>query len=133
MIAFLRNLVFEDFWLKLFSLTLAVLIWLTVTFASQKEARTESRVFLNLPVTILAAAEDVHNFKISPREVEITVRGDARTLQSLQSKDIQAVVDLTGVPAAHDLRKRIDVSVPAGVTYLRVVPEEVQVIFPPER
>ena len=36
MIAFLRNLFFEDFWLKLFSLALAVLIWLTVTFASQK-------------------------------------------------------------------------------------------------
>jgi YbbR domain-containing protein len=133
MIAFLRHLLFEDFWLKLFSLVLAVLIWLTVTFASQKEVGTESRVFSNLPVTILAASEDVHNFKVSPREVEITVRGDAKTLQSLQSKDIQAVVDLTGVAAARDLRKRIEVSVPAGVTYLRAAPEEVQVIFPPER
>jgi YbbR domain-containing protein len=133
MIAFLRNLLFEDIWLKLFSLVLAVLIWLTVTFASQKEIGTEKRVFSNLPVTILASAEDVHNFKVSPREVEITVRGDPKTLQSLQSKDIQAVVDLTGVAVARDLRKRIEVSVPAGVTYLRVAPEEVQVIFPPDR
>ena len=30
MIAFLRNLFFKDFWLKLFSLALAVLIWFTV-------------------------------------------------------------------------------------------------------
>ena len=133
MIAFLRNLVFEDFWLKLFSLVLAVLIWLTVTFASKKEAGTENRVFSNLPVAILASAEDVHNFKISPREVEIMVRGDPATLQSLQSKDIRAVVDLTGVTVARDLRKRIQVSVPAGVTYLRVAPEEVEVIFPPNR
>ena len=133
MIAFLRNLVFEDFWLKLFSLTLAVLIWLTVTFASKKEVGTESRVFLNLPVTILAAAEDVHNFKVSPHEVEITVRGEAKTLQSLQSKDVRAIVDLTGVAAARVLHKRIEVSVPAGVTCLRVVPEAVQVIFPPDR
>ncbi len=40
MIEFLRNLILEDFWLKLFSLALAVLIWLTVTFASQKEVGT---------------------------------------------------------------------------------------------
>jgi YbbR domain-containing protein len=133
MIAFLRNLLFEDIWLKLFSLVLAVLIWLTVTFASQKEIGTEKRVFSNLPVTILASVEDVHNFKVSPREVEITVRGDPKTLQSLQSKDIRAVVDLSGVAAARDLRKRIEVSVPASVTYLRVAPEEVQVIFPPDR
>jgi YbbR domain-containing protein len=133
MIEFLRNLVFEDFWLKLFSLVLAVLTWLTVTFASNKEIGTESRVFSNLPVTILASAEDVHNFKVSPHEVEIIVRADPKTLQSLQSKDVRAIVDLTGVAAARDLHKRIEVSVPAGVTYLRVAPEAVQVIFPPDR
>jgi YbbR domain-containing protein len=133
MIEFLRNLVFEDFWLKLFSLVLAVLTWLTVTFASNKEIGTESRVFSNLPVTILASAEDVHNFKVSPHEVEIMVRADPKTLQSLQSKDVRAIVDLTGVAAARVLHKRIEVSVPAGVTCLRVVPEAVQVIFPPDR
>jgi YbbR domain-containing protein len=133
MIAFLRHLVFEDFWLKLFSLALAVLIWLTVTFVSQKEVGTESRVFSNLPVIVLASAEDVHNFKINPHQVEVTVQGDPRTMQSLDSKDIRAAVDLTGVTTARDLRKPIQVSVPAGVTYTRVVPEEVQVIFPPER
>ena len=133
MIAFLRNLLFEDFWLKLFSLVLALLVWLTVTFVSQKEVGTESRVFSNLPVTILASGEDLHNFRVSPREVEITVRGDPKTLQSLQSKDIQAAVDLTGVGTARDLRKRVQVSVPAGITYLRVAPEEVQVIYPPDR
>jgi YbbR domain-containing protein len=133
MIAFLRNLVFEDLWLKLFSLVLAILIWLTVTFASKKEIGTENRVFSNLPVAVLASAEDVHNFKVSPHDVEITVRGDPTTLQSLQSKDIRALVDLTGVTVARDLRKRIQVSVPAGVICMRVVPEEVQVIFPPDR
>jgi YbbR domain-containing protein len=133
MIQFLRNLVFEDFWLKLFSLVLAVLTWLTVTFASNKEIGTESRVFSNLPVTILASAENVHNFKVSPHEVEIMVRADPKTLQSLQSKDVRAIVDLTGVAAARVLHKRIEVSVPAGVTCLRVAPEAVQVIFPPDR
>jgi hypothetical protein len=133
MIAFLRHLFLEDFWWKLFSLVLAVLVWLIVTFASHKEAPSEPRVFANLPIRVLSAAEDVRHFKVNPNEVEITVQGDAKTLQNLQGKDIRAMVDLTGVAVAEDLRKPIEVSVPARVTCLRVVPEEVKVIFPPDR
>ena len=133
MIAFLRNLVLEDIWLKLFSLALAVLIWVTVTFASQKEAGTTPRVFFNLPVTVVSSTEDVRDFKVSPNEVIVTVQGDANTVQNLQSKDIRAIVDLSGVAVARDLRKRVEAAVPAGVTCMRIVPEEVQVIFPPDR
>ena len=134
MITLLRQLVLEDFWLKLFSLALAVLIWVTVTFVSQKDAGIEQRVLSKkLPVTILASAEDVHNFRVSPSEVAVTVQGNPRTLQNLQINDIRAIVDLTGVGAARDLRKRIEVSVPAGISQVRVTPEEVQVIFPPDR
>ena len=133
MIAFLRKLVLENFWWKLFSLALAVLIWLTVTFASQKEGRPVQRVFSHLPVLALSATEDVHNFRLSPAEVEVTVQGDARTLQNLQDKDVRPMVDLTGVGVARELRKRIEVSVPVGVAHTRVAPEEVQVIFPPDR
>jgi YbbR domain-containing protein len=123
-------LVLEDGWLKLFSLVLAVLIWLTVTFVSKKDVWTDTRVFQNLPVVILASAEDVHNFTVSPAAVEVTVQGDPKTIQYLESKDIRAIVDLTEVRATRDLRKRIEVSVPAGVTHMRVEPNEVQVLFP---
>lgn len=133
MIAFLRNLLLEDFWLKFFSLALAALIWFTVTFVSQKEVRTDKRVFFSLPVTVLSTAEDVRNFRVSPGVVQVTVQGDGGILQNLQSKDIRVMVDLTGVMAARELRKRVEVSAPAGVTFLRVTPEEVQVIFPPDR
>ena len=37
MILFLRDLAFKDFWLKLFSLALAVLIWATVKINIRKE------------------------------------------------------------------------------------------------
>jgi hypothetical protein len=131
MITFLRNLVFEDFWLKLFSLALAVLTWLTVTFVSPKG--TEQRAFLNLPVVILASAEDMHNFKVNPTEVNVTLQGDPKTMAALQRKEIRAIVDLTGIGAARDLRVRVEISVPAGVTHMHVAPEDVQVIFPPDR
>lgn len=133
MITFLRNLICEDFWLKLFSLALAILIWFTVTFVSPRETRPETRVFSNLPVTILASAEDVHNFKVSPAEVEVTVQGDSRTLQKLQGKQIRAIVDLTDIGAARDVRKQIEVAVPASVSCMHVSPDEVEVLFPPDR
>ncbi len=133
MINLLRKLVLENFWWKLFSLALAVLIWLTVTFASQKEGKPVQRLFSHLPVLVLSATEDVHNFRLSPAEVEVTVQGDPRTLQNLQDKDVRPFVDLTGVGVARDLRERVEVSVPAGVTHTHVAPEEVQVIFPPDR
>ena len=133
MIRFLRHLVLDDFLLKLFSLALAVVVWLIVTFASQKGAGTTPRVFYDLPVTVLSSAEDVRNFKFSPNQVIVTVQGDAKAVQNLQSQDIRATVDLTGVAAARDLHKRIEVSVPAGVACMRVAPEEVQVVFPPDR
>ncbi len=37
----MHDLIFKDFWLKLFSLVLAILIWLTVSYAIQKEARPQ--------------------------------------------------------------------------------------------
>jgi YbbR domain-containing protein len=140
MIAFLRNLVFEDFWLKLFSFVLAVLTWFTVnSMANQKESigmgalslvPPERRVLSHLPVLILSSAEDVRSFHVSPKEVDVTVQGDPGVLKDLQTKDVRVSVDLTGVQAAQDLRKRIEVATPAGVTHVRVEPAEVQVIYP---
>ena len=111
-----------------------MILWVTVTFASLKDPGIDLRVVpRKLPVTILASTEDSHNFRVSPSEVVVTVQGNPKTLQNLQTNDIRALVDLTGVGAARDLRKHIEVSVPAGVTLMRVVPDEVQVIFPPDR
>ena len=138
MILFLRNLVFHDFWLKLFSLVLAVLIWLTVTVSIKKEVSPVSslvftpaeRMFYNLPITMISSAADVRDFKVEPREVELAVRGDAKTLQSLQSRDIRVFVDLSTFDPKTDKARRVEVATPAGVSHLRVNPEEVQVIVP---
>jgi YbbR domain-containing protein len=140
MIPSLRHLVLQDFWLKLFSLALAVLIWFTVNFTTKNDVSPgaslslsprEQRVFPKLPVLVVCTAEDVRNFRVAPKEVQVTVEGDVKALQRLQEKEIRVLVDLTGIGAAHDLRKRIEVSAPAGVTHVRVDPEEVQIIFPP--
>jgi len=138
MITFLRDLIFRDFWLKLFSLALAVLIWLTVSFAIQKEGSPVSalglaiqeRTFANVPILVVSAGQDVRHMRVRPSEVEVTVQGDPKIVRGLQASDIRVIVDLTGIETAQGLRKRIEVSTLAGVSSVRVAPEDVQVIFP---
>lgn len=138
MIEFLRGLIFHDFMLKLFSLALAVLIWFTVTEVQKESSplprltmNADVRTFSGLPVLVVCSAEDLRNFKIAPGEVELIVQGDTRILNKLNNKDFRVTVDLTGIEAASGpLRKRVDVSAPAGVTHARAEPEEVQVRIP---
>jgi YbbR domain-containing protein len=137
MIAFLRHLIFDDFLLKVFSVALALLIWLTVSFAIRKQGSPTppltvlyKHTFVRLPVVVMSSAADVRSFSVKPKEVEVTVEGEARLLKDLRAEDIRVRVDLTGVEAPHDLRKRIEVSTPVGVAPVRVEPEEVQVIYP---
>jgi YbbR domain-containing protein len=139
MIKALRNFFFEDFWLKLFSAVSAILIWLTVNFFIHRDVppsaplnlmTTDQRTFANVPVVVLSSAEDVRSVRVHPKEVELTVQGDARSLKQLQARDLRVLADLTGIEAAQGLRKRLQVSTPPGITYVGVYPEEVQVIFP---
>lgn len=137
MIQFLRHVFIDDLPLKLFSLGLAVLTWLTVWFAIQREVSpatalsgTREKTFVNLPVSVLSSAGDVHSFRVDPKEVQVTVQGDKRVLSAVKSKDIRVLVDLTGIEPIVGLRKRIEVSTPPGVTHVRVIPEDVLVISP---
>jgi len=140
MISFLRQLFLEDFWLKLFALILAILIWLTVSLAIRKEVspvpatlpqNNAERVFFNLPVVVYSLAEDVHNFKVNPQEVSVTVQGDRKALETLRGQDIGVTVNLTHLEGTH-LRKRIDVSTPVGIMHVQVNPPEVEVVLPPK-
>jgi YbbR domain-containing protein len=79
---------------------------------------------------ILSSAQDVRSFRVNPSEVTVTVRGDSEALKLLQNRDIRVLVDLTGIGSAQSLRKRIEVSTPAGITHVRVSPEDVEVLFP---
>jgi hypothetical protein len=139
MLETLREIFFRDVLLKLFSLALAILIWLTVSVAIHREAvpggdpiHVIERTFSRLPVLVVSSAADVRSVHVNPSEVEITVRGDVRAINALEGKDIRVMVDLTGVESARDLFKRIEVSTPAGVTHVRVVPEGVQILMPPK-
>ena len=133
MIEFLRSFFVKDFGLKLFSLGLAVSFHYTADHfgvGSASLALQDQKEFRNLPIVVLSSADDVRRAKVYPSQVDVTLRGERSIHSKLQDKEIRVLVDLTGIDAAHDLRKRVEVSTPPGVTYVRISPENVQVVFP---
>jgi YbbR-like protein len=133
----MRDWVTKDFGWKLFSLFLAVAIWLTVHKIYEEPGAAPGLAggvpvtFGNLPVLVVSAASDVRDFRVAPATVAVKVSGSPEIMADLQASQIHAVVDLTDVQSARDLRRRVDVSTPAGVTLVSVDPPKVGVIVPP--
>jgi hypothetical protein len=132
MIVFARNLVTKDFWLKLFSLALAILIWLTVWFSIHGETTTSPWLALiGRPPdeSVLTVPVHVPEGTSEPAEVSVTLRGDPQILKTLKPQNIRAEVDMTGVEAANGLVRPVEIILPKGISYTRLEPDEVAVQF----
>ena len=133
----MRNWVTKDFSWKLFSLFLALAIWLTVHKIYEEPGAASGLVvgntvtFGNLPVLVVSAASDVRDFRVAPATVAVKVSGPPEVMADLQANQIHAMVDLTDVQSARDLRRRVDISTPPRVTLVSVDPPKVGVIVPP--
>jgi YbbR domain-containing protein len=134
----MRAIFIKDLGWKLFSLLLAAFIWLTVHKIIEEPqnaaASSTSRpvTYGSLPVFIVAAASDVHLYRVVPNTVSVTVSGPPAVMAVLQANQIRATVDLTDIESARGLNRRVDVSAPSGVTLVGVDPPDVAVIFPPK-
>ncbi|MEW6304426.1 MAG: CdaR family protein [Verrucomicrobiota bacterium] len=130
----LRESIAENFWVKLLSLCLAVLIYFIIshesggTFFAETRAKTQLRDFSDLPITIMTTAEDGRGFNVSPNTVQVTVSGHPRDIAQLTPRDIKIFVDLTEVVEARGFHKRIQYSTPNGIAVEKVIPSEVSVI-----
>jgi YbbR domain-containing protein len=136
----MRDLLTEDFGWKLFSVALAIAIWLIVqtirnepVTGANPPGAIMTRTFNDLPVLVVSAAADVREFKVKPSAVQVTVSGRPDVVGVLAEKEIHATVDLTGIESTQSLTKRIDVSAPMEVTLLRVFPADAEVVVPPKR
>lgn len=139
MIVFVRNLVVNDFWLKLFSLVLAVLIWLTVDFSIHKEISPWAALIGHstdetvLPVHVSIPGMGARTVTVAPTDVEVTLRGDPKLLKNIGANDIQAQVNLTDVESASGLRRPVEIVLPAGIAYTQVKPAEVEISVSPNK
>ncbi len=136
----MRDFLTKDLGWKLFSLALAIAIWLVVrpieneaTSVANPLSVHPEHTFSNLPVLIVSAAADVREFKVHPSAVTVTVSARPEILDELSDKEIRVLVDLSDIEAARNLRKRVEISTPPGVTFVRVIPPDVDVVVPPKK
>jgi hypothetical protein len=135
MIVFARNLVVKDFWLKSFSLALAILIWLVVYYSINGETsnspllallgRPADETVMTVPVRV--PVNGTQSFSVEPSEVRVTLRGDPKLLKTLRNDDVRAQVDLSGIEAANGLLRPIQVILPTGISYTHLSHNEVEV------
>ena len=140
----MRDWFIKDLGWKLFSVFLALAIWLTVHKILEESAPPPpiapplppspvAMTFTNLPVLIVSAAADVREFHVTPSAVTVIVSGQPEIMAGLRASQIHALVDLTDIEAARDLRRRVDVTTPTGVTLVNVYPADVNVVIPAQR
>jgi YbbR domain-containing protein len=133
----LREWLIHDFGWKIFSLLLAAVIWLTVHRIltepnSAVAPHGTTTTYDNLPVQMVSTRADVHNYRLVRPAVKVTVSGTPEVMTVLQASQVHATVDLTDIETARDLRCRVEISTPPGVTLVSVDPKEI-VVVPPER
>ena len=134
----MRGWITHDFWWKLFSVLLAVAIWLTIYKIREEPSLSAFSVagvpltYGSVPVLVVSAASDVRDFHVLPGTVAVKVSGPQEVMAVLQANQIHPVVDLTDISAASpNLKRRVEVSTPPGVTLISVDPPEVGILFPP--
>lgn len=127
----------HNFWLKMASLILATLIWLTVQANLDKENRgvypgrvlsddMDKRVVtqkrLELPVTVLMDGTNSTEYRSVPTNVAVTVSGESMRINSLSDQDFLAYIETGGVSSPQGEIFPVSVNLPANVTLLRVIP-----------
>lgn len=133
----LHILIFGDWLLKFFSISLAILTWLAVSIPlRQKPVEVpgkpdlSERSLSDLPVTIVSSDSDVRGFSVRPSEVSLTVRGASNLLENLKRENVRIQVDLTSTDPIPGMRRRLDVITPPGVASMSIDPDQVEVIPP---
>jgi YbbR domain-containing protein len=121
----------KDVGWKIFSVFLALVIWLTVHRIYEEPGAATSRArentYSDLPVLIVSEAADVHDFRVVPATVSVTVSGPPEAMSTLQANEIRATVDLT---TGKELRRKVEISTPPNVTLVSVEPSHIGVIAP---
>jgi len=134
----LREWLVQDFGWKIFSLLLAAAIWLTIHRIILVDPNAVGTfhgtpiTYDNLPVQMVSTRADVRGYHLLRPAVKVTVSGSPEVMTQLQASQIHATVDLTEIDTSRDLRCRVEIYAPPGVTLVSVDPKEIGVI-PPAR
>jgi YbbR domain-containing protein len=133
----MRDFFIKDLGWKLFSLFLALAIWLTVHKINEESqiptGAGPTVTIEGLPVMVVSSQADVRDFRVAPGLVTVTVSSSSEAMARMDQ--VHAIVDLTDVTnltAGKSLTRPVTISAPAGVALVSVVPASVD-INPPKR
>jgi hypothetical protein len=127
----------NNYWLKLFSLVLATLIWFVIS-SNFRSAETPVNIAalrptaskdFRRPVVVMMPARNVQPFQVDPGEVTVKVLGDQAVLNKLREDDIDVYVNLMNVQNPQG-SFRVDVGHPREVSIKEVWPAHVYVKSP---
>jgi len=127
----------NNFWLKLFSLVLATLIWFLISsnFPSAEPRanigplRPSASKDFRRPVVVMMSARNVQAFQVDPSEVSVKVLGEQSVLDKLREDDIEVYVNLMNVQNPEG-SFRVEVGAPREITVQQVWPAHVLVKSP---
>lgn len=133
----MRDFFLKDFGWKLFSLCLAIGIWVTVhnildeSLHPEKPESQRTNIYSNQPVRVVSSTWDVHGYQALPNQVKVTLLGPAEVMADLKASEIHATVDLSGTNISKYMVGDVEVSPPPKVTVVSVEPSQVQVLARP--
>ena len=116
---------FRDLWLKVVSVCLAVLLWMTVAGDPVVERGLEIPLeFENVPIGLEIAGDP-------PDTVSMRVRGNSRVVSRLDSAEVAAVLDLAEERPGRHLFDMFSarVDVPSGIEITSVVPATIALVL----
>jgi hypothetical protein len=126
----LRRLILHNFWLKLFSVALATVIWLAIHNSIHSEPNMNQLLtpdYVRVPVSVKTAPGDKRVFRVTPDEVVVFVVGkDAVVLQAAR-KDIRVNLSLANFNARESSAEELKATVPPGISVLEIIPSTVEV------
>jgi YbbR domain-containing protein len=121
-----RDAILQNFWLKLFSLVLATMIWFAI-YGAQNNLRSGqtalsavTRKLDAVPITVMQSAADFRAFRVEPSHIAVTVRGPIAEVQALTARQLEVFINLTDAHDSAGQNKKILVHAPAGIAVVQV-------------
>jgi hypothetical protein len=126
----LRQLILHNFWLKLFSVAMATVIWLAIHYSIHEEVNTNQSLrseYIRVPISVKTVIGDKRVFRLTPDEVVVTAVGEDDALLRATRKDIRVNLDLTYFNTKEPTTKELVADAPTDIKVLAISPPAVEV------
>jgi len=117
----LKKLLLENWYLKIFSLFVAFLLWLNLSYFER------AKFEIVVPVEIINLPENYKVEKIYPNKVNISVEGDIKNLSKLKLSKIKAFCDASNVKEGENKLPVIVQNEEKSLTIKKIEPSYIKV------